>query len=80
MASPSYDWITHHTGVREDKLATCDLARGREFSYSEMNERTSQLPTAIRDEFGVQSDTRVAVLAENDINFFIYMTNHKHHS
>jgi fatty-acyl-CoA synthase len=70
MASPSYDWIAHHAVVRGNKPAMCDLASGREFTYSEMNERTSRLATAFRDEFGVQRGTRIAVLAENDTNFF----------
>ena len=70
MTSPSFDWIAHHAAVRGDKLAMHDLESGRQFSYSEMNDRTSRLATALRDEFGIGHGDRVAVLAENDSNFF----------
>ena len=70
MTSPSYDWIAHHAEVRGDKLATHDLASGRKFTYSQMNDRTSRLAAALRDEFQIQRGDRVAVLAENDTNFF----------
>jgi fatty-acyl-CoA synthase len=70
MTSPSYDWIAHHAVVRGDKVAAHDLASGRKFTYSEMNDRNSRLASALREEFGIQRGDRVAVLAENDTNFF----------
>ena len=70
MTTPSYDWIAHHALVRGDKLAMHDLATGRKFTYREMNERNSRLAQALRDEFGITRGDRVAVLAENDTNFF----------
>ncbi|MGY9074929.1 MAG: acyl-CoA synthetase [Acidimicrobiales bacterium] len=70
MATPSFDWIAHHAQVRGDKMAVIDLASGREFTYSEMNDRTTRLATALRDDFGIGFQDRVAVLAENDTNFF----------
>ena len=68
MSSPSYDWIAHHALVRGDKLAVHDLDSGRKFTYTEMNERTSRLATALRSEFNIDRGDRVAVLAENDSN------------
>ena len=70
MTSPSYDWIAHHAVVRGDKVAAHDLASGRKFTYSEMNDRNSRLASALREEFGIERGDRVAVLAENDTNFF----------
>ena len=70
MTTPSYDWIAHHALVRGDKLAVHDLASGRKFTYREMNERNSRLAQALRDEFDITRGDRVAVLAENDTNFF----------
>jgi len=70
MSTPSFDWIAHHAEIRGDKLAMHDLASDRRFTYSEMNDRTSRLATALRDEFGIGTGDRVAVLAENDTNFF----------
>ena len=70
MTSPSYDWVAHHAVVRGDKVAAHDLASGRKFTYSEMNDRNSRLASALREEFGIERGDRVAVLAENDTNFF----------
>jgi fatty-acyl-CoA synthase len=70
MSTPSYDWIAHHAATRGDKVAQHDLASGRQFTYAEMNDRTSRLATALSDEFGIGYGDRVAVLAENDTNFF----------
>jgi len=41
MTRPTYDWIAHHAVVRGDKVAAHDLASGRKFTYSEMNDRTT---------------------------------------
>lgn len=70
MSTRSYDWIAHHAATRGDKEAVRDLATGRSFTYTEMNDRTSRLARALRDEFGVERGGRVAVLAENNTNFF----------
>lgn len=47
-----------------------DLGSGRSFTYNQMNDRTSRLATALADEFNVAKGDRVAVLAENNTNFF----------
>ena len=70
MSPRSYDWIAHHAATRGDKVAMNDLGTGRVFTYSQMNDRTSRLATALRDEFGINFGDRVAVLAENNTNFF----------
>ena len=69
-STPSYDWIGHHAATRGDKEAMRDLASGRAFTYAEMNDRTSRLATALREDFGIARGDRVVVLAENDTNFF----------
>ena len=43
-----------------------DLGTDRTFTWTEMDDRTSRLATALRDEFG----DRVSVLANNNSNFF----------
>ncbi len=70
MSTRSYDWIAHHAATRGAKEAMRDLATGRSFTYREMNDRTSRLATALRDEFGIAAGDRVTVLAENNTNFF----------
>ena len=66
----SYDWIAHHAAARGDKEAMRDLSSGRSFTYAEMNDRTSRLATALREDFALERGDRVVVLAENDTNFF----------
>jgi fatty-acyl-CoA synthase len=70
VTSPSFDWIAHHARARGDKTAVVDLDSGREFTYAQMNERTERLAAALQNEFGIGFQDRVAVLAENDTNFF----------
>lgn len=70
MSTRSFDWIAHHAATRGDKMAIHDLASDRTFTYEEMNDRTARLATALATDFGVGFGDRVAVLAENDSNFF----------
>ena len=66
----SFDWIGHHALTRPDKVATIDLATTRSFTYAQMNERTSCLALAFAETFGIGPGDRVAVLANNNSNFF----------
>jgi fatty-acyl-CoA synthase len=66
----SFDWIAHHALTRPDKVATVDLASGRTFTYAEMDDRTSRLASALAETFDVGPGDRIAVLANNNSNFF----------
>jgi len=66
----SFDWIRHHALTRPDTVATIDLATARSFTYAEMDARTSRLASAFAGSFGVGPGDRVAVLANNNSNFF----------
>ena len=68
--TPSVDWIAHHALTRPDKVATVDLASGRTFTYAEMDDRTSRLASALAETFDVGPGDRIAVLANNNSNFF----------
>ncbi len=70
MSTRSYDWIAHHAATRGAKVAVRDLASARTFTYADMNDRTSRLAAALARDFGIGRGDRVAVLAENDSNFF----------
>jgi fatty-acyl-CoA synthase len=70
MTTKSFDWITHHTRTRPNKLASVDLGTNRRFTYIEMNDRCSRLATLLRDVHGVGFGDRIAVLARNNTNFF----------
>ena len=47
-----------------------DLATDRTFTWTEMEERTMRLANALVNEFGIGHRDRVAVLANNNTNFF----------
>ena len=66
----SFDWIGHHARTRGDQRAVVDLGTDRTFTWTEMNERTSRLAAALRTDFGLGRGDRVAVLANNNSNFF----------
>ena len=70
MSTRSFDWIAHHANIRPDQLAQRDLATDRSFTWVEMNERTNRLANALSTEFGIGHQDRVAVLANNNTNFF----------
>jgi fatty-acyl-CoA synthase len=70
VATKSFDWIAHHARTRPDKLASVDLGTGRRFSYAEMDDRCGRLATALAEIHGIGFGDRVAVLANNNTNFF----------
>ena len=70
MSTRSYDWIAHHARTRPDRLAQHDLATGRTFTWAEMDDRCNRLAAALASELGVGHEDRVAVLANNNTNFF----------
>ena len=70
VATKSFDWIAHHARTRPDKLASVDLGTGRRFSYAEMDDRCSRLAAALAEVHGIGFGDRVAVLANNNTNFF----------
>lgn len=69
-STASFDWIGHHARTRPDQVAQVDLATERSFTWVEMNDRTTRLAHALRNEFGINKGDRVAVLANNNSNLF----------
>ena len=64
MALQAYDWIDYYARTTPDKRAMYDLASGRDFSYSQMNERVARVAGMLR-ETGIQPGDRVAFLCLN---------------
>ncbi|MCK0070150.1 AMP-binding protein [Kordiimonas laminariae] len=58
------DYIAYHADTKPNKLATMDMASGRQFTYSEMNVRVGQLATYLKSR-GISKGDRVAFLALN---------------
>ena len=73
MALQAYDWIDYYARTTPDKRAMYDLASGRDFSYSQMNERVARVAGMLR-ETGIQPGDRVAFLCLNtsDVMEFIF--------
>ena len=70
MSIRSFDWVAHHARTRGDHPALVDLATSRRYSWSQFEERTVRLARVLADEFGIGHRDRVAVLANNNTNFF----------
>ena len=70
MTIRSYDWIGHHAANRPNQIAQVNLQTGDEFTWKQMNERTSRLASALIADFGVGYRTRVMVLANNHTSLF----------
>ena len=68
-ATTAYDWLSHHTNNRGEKEAIRDLGTGRSFTYSDLDRR-AQAMSAYFGSIGVGRGDRVAVLANNGIEFF----------
>lgn len=66
----SFDWIAHHANTRPSGIAQIDLATDRTFTWAQMEDRTSRLAAALEHDFGIGPEDRVAVLAQNNSNFF----------
>jgi fatty-acyl-CoA synthase len=73
----AYDWLQYHHRVNPNLLAIVDLDSGLEFTYSQFNQRTSQLANYLRNELGINKSDRVAILAKNGNEYleFYYACN-----
>ncbi len=68
-ATRAYDWIANHANARGEKEAIRDLGTGRSFTYGELHTRADAL-AAYMASVGVGRGDRVAVLAQNGVEFF----------
>lgn len=65
----AYDWISNHAQTRGEKEALRDLGTGRSFTYGELHRRVDAL-AAYMASIGMGRGDRVAVLAQNGVEFF----------
>ncbi len=66
------DWVAFHADRTPDKIALIDQHTGQELSYFALNQRASQLATVMRDDWGAKSGDRLAILAKNSIEYFVF--------
>jgi fatty-acyl-CoA synthase len=65
-----FDWIKRHAERTPDKLALVDAHTGRQWSYTQFNERANRLASFLQDSLGLQRGDRVSILAQNSSDYY----------
>ena len=68
--SLAFDWLGKRAELTPDRTALVDAATGREYTYSQFDERAGRLARFWREEWGLATGDRVAVLAHNSSEYF----------
>ena len=66
------DWLAFHADRTPDKVAMIEQCTGQAFTYEQMNDRAMRLATYMRDTWGAQAGDRLAILAKNSVEFFVF--------
>lgn len=66
------DWVAFHADRTPNKIALIDQHTGQELSYFALNQRASQLATVMRDDWGAVAGDRLAILAKNSSEYFVF--------
>ena len=64
-----FDWATKQADVRPNKVAITDEASGRQFTYAQLEQRSSQLAGYLQS-CGIGKGDRVAIMSRNSPHFF----------
>lgn len=65
-----FDWIKRHAERTPEKLALVDAATGRQYSYSQFNDRANRLASYLRDHAGIRPGERISILAQNSSDYY----------
>lgn len=65
-----HDWVAYHGARRPDAPAVTCVERAVTVSWGELDRRVGRLACLLRDHYGLQSQDRVAMIAENDTRLF----------
>lgn len=66
------DWVAFHADRTPDKIALIDQHTGQQLTYLALDQRASQLATVMRDDWGADEGDRLAILAKNSIEYFVF--------
>jgi fatty-acyl-CoA synthase len=66
------DWLAFHADRTPEKVAMIEQLTGQTFTYEQMNDRAMRLATYLRDEWGAQAGDRLAILAKNSVEYFVF--------
>jgi len=64
------DWLHKQALHRPHKTALIDVATGRHWTYRQFDERASRVAQALREQLGLASGDRLAVLASDSSDYF----------
>lgn len=64
-----FDWAAKQADTRPNKIAITDEASGQQFTYAQLEQRSSQLAGYLQQQ-GVSKGDRVAILSRNSPHFF----------
>jgi fatty-acyl-CoA synthase len=65
-----FDWIRRHAERTPDKVALVDAHSGRQFTYTQFNQRANRLASFLRNILGVARGERVSILAKNSSDYY----------
>jgi fatty-acyl-CoA synthase len=65
-----FDWLRRHAERTPGKLALVDAHTGRQFSYTQFNERANRFAHYLKHTLGVQQGDRVSILAQNSSDYY----------
>lgn len=65
-----FDWIKRHAERTPEKLALVDEATGRQYTYSQFDQRANRLASFLRDNLGIQPGERISILAQNSSDYY----------
>ena len=63
------DWLGRREQLTPSKTALIDASDGARYSYAQLNARANRVARLLRDRFGVVKGQRVAILAENCVEY-----------
>ncbi len=66
------DWVAFHADRTPEKIALIDQYTGQNLSYEALNDRASKLATVMRDEWGAVGGDRLAILAKNSAEYYVF--------
>ncbi len=74
MAAPSTDWVGKWTIYSPDRIAVKEYETGRELTYHQLNRMGNRLAHYLTGELGLGRGDRIALLAENCLEYIILFT------
>lgn len=71
MMIEKQDWINQWAIYSPDKIAVKEYETGRELNYGDLNRMSNRLAHHLSSQFGIQKGDRIAILAENCLEYII---------